>query len=303
MVGLGLLIWLVVCFSCTPLERPGISLVPGLRINSYIDLAETARQLDTLGGLGFRHWALEWEVVRDSATQLPKISRTSLTQFSRLLPLFRARNLTYEVVCSTPERDSLRIQRPADPVQVDTFFTELALEYRQAVQRFADYPPTHWTLGQDLEALEPHHAAWHKVLRQVRAVCPGVPLGYSVHIERIETLGFSTALDFIGLTYRPRPLADTKTYGQAWHPIVVRHCQAWGKPSRITAANILERPRVLTLKNRLRFWPQGNAPQAVILNTVYPFPALTDTLTPYGLGSDAALQDYLKAYLKPVADR
>jgi hypothetical protein len=295
---IGILFGLV--SGCEPLERPKIPVVPGIRIDSYVEIDQARADLDKLAGLGFSNLTIELTVMADTATGFPKINRSSLTQLSRYLPLIRERGWGWNLVLAHENGKPLFFENT--PI-ADTglWFGRYRSELLELRGRFAEYPPTLWFVGDDFEPLENLTDEWgllFATLRDSLGTESGIRLGYCAAADRADQLVIWQHTDIIGLHYRITPLSHSRTYARSRHEIIGNLAIRTGKPVFICQSQLVEKDKLLPLKNKFRFWPESVKIEGITINSIYPVSAFSDTLTYYGIGNRPEVLDWLNSYRK-----
>lgn len=266
----------------------------GLWTNEYIAAEHFAEDLKAARAFGIEEICLEVLLEGDSATGLPKIDRTSLTQVSKIMPQIRAAGLKYSIVMQSWPRQPL-FAGPTDTARWQQAY--LAEIKEKLLPRLAGFPPVRLCLGTDFGPLENQPAFWQTVFSEIRAAAPQqVKLLYSANMKTANKIAFWDACDEIGLFY-PATIADApRKFSREWHPKAAELARTFGKPIYLTHAYLISANKLLEFQNRLRFWPEDVAVNGINLNNIVTRTPLTDTLDYYGVADRPEFLEYLKTY-------
>lgn len=278
--------------GCGEINKKQAPLWAGIRLDTSIDTARLAKDLIAVDSLGIRDYAIELIVYTDTITGFPKISRTSLTQLSRVLPIFRGRALTLVLT-----RVATRPIWIAGKIRPTQWFERYCEELNELAQRTKSAYVWRVALGNDFQPLEQYANEW-ALLAQSNIFDKKVRLTYITNLDRVQSFGAWKAFDEIGIHYQTASDLSEKSFARRWNPIVSEVAYKLNKPVFIANANLIDKNKKTQLEYRLSFWQENVALSGVVLNSIFDRPALIDTVRYFGCAQDTALLNYIKAYTR-----
>jgi hypothetical protein len=283
----------LVYFACQPLERPNVPVLHGLRLemppNNLSDCAEKLKNDFTA-----RELSVELMVVADSGTGLPKISRTSLVEVSRLILGLQRYGFSYTIQLHHSNFRPLFF--PDQKINAETWFTAYEKEIREELlPRLASAKVNRLSLGTYYEPIESETKHWQALFQSVRRVTK-IPLLYVASVERAGQIRFWQSCDEIGIFYQTSIEQNDKVYARKWNEKLSALALKEKKPLFIAQANLIGENKQIQLENRLRFWDENVSLNGLVVNNIFPIPAVCDTNAYFGLGQDAELLEYLRDY-------
>jgi hypothetical protein len=280
-------------FACQPLERPNVPLLQGLRLElPPNDLSVCAQKLKN--DFACRELSVELMVVADSSTGLPKISRTSLVEVSRLFLGLQKYDFSYTIQLHHSNFRPLFI--PDQKINTDAWFAAYQKEIQEELlPRLASAKVNRIALGTYFEPLESQTKHWQALFRSVRQVSR-IPLLYVASVERAGQIGFWQSCDEIGIFYQTSIEQNDKVYARKWNEKLSALARREQKPLFIAQANLIGENKLVQLENRLRFWDKNVNLKGLVINNIFPVPAVCDTNAYFGLANDNEILNYLKDY-------
>lgn len=281
-------------FACQPLERPNVPILQGLRLEiPPNDLSVCAENLKN--DFASRELSVELMVVADSGTGLPKISRTSLVEVSRLFLGLQKYDFSYTIQLHHSNFRPLFF--PDQKFNTEAWFSAYEKEIREELlPRLASAKVNRLTLGTYFEPIESETKHWQALFQSVRQVTK-IPLLYVASVERAGKIRFWQSCDEIGIFYQTSIEQNDKVYAREWNEKLSALALKEKKPIFVAQANLIGENKLIQLENRLRFWDEDVVLKGLVVNNIFPIPAVCDTNTYFGLAKDEAMLDYLKGYV------
>ncbi|MEM0995674.1 MAG: hypothetical protein AAGN35_01280 [Bacteroidota bacterium] len=271
------------------LERPGIPLAWGMRMESPADEAEINANLAKMRDLVTRQIVLELPVEADSAG-LPRIKALPLGSFVTLARQYKIRfNLA---LTTLRPQDLFPRGEIADP---NAWFDRYTDEVDSLLQVLAGYPPERVILGNDWRPAEAHPNHFRTLLKDLRTDYRN-RFAYGARVDRLEEIPFWAACQEIAIDYTPTAAGDLKATSRKINPRAGEFAAGQRLPIFIFRANIIGPEPALQLKNRLRFWPERTPMSGICINTIYPTIAARDSVTYYGLAQEPEFFEFMEEY-------
>lgn len=281
-------------FACQPLERPHVPMLHGLRLEiPPNNLSVCAEKLKN--DFACRELSVELMVVADSGTGLPKISRTSLVEVSRLFLGLQRYDFSYTIQLHHSNFRPLFF--PDQKIDAETWFSAYEKEIREELlPRLASAKVNRLSLGTYFEPLESETKHWQALFQSVRQATK-IPLLYVASVERAGKIRFWESCDEIGIFYQTSIEQNDKVYAREWNEKLSALARKEKKPLFVAQANLIGENKLIQLENRLRFWDQDVALKGLVVNNIFPIPAVCDTNTYFGLAKDTEIVEFLKGYV------
>lgn len=283
------LLFLVAC-SPRPLERQGVDIVFGMRLNEPRDVAELSPNLAALRDAGLRKLLIELPMKADS-NGLPKVTVDAPAEIVGLMGRFKVElNLAF---CSTNREelfpDSLAVDEGA-------WFAQLEAEIGRNLSALSAYPPDRVVIGGALGPVLPAKQAWKGLLERLRAAHKGVFFSVGGDLEALEESGLANVSDELAIDYAPIAGEVQKAESRTENQAIAAAAKACGKPVFLYRANLIGPDPVAQFRNRLRFWEEGVQLTGICINTLYPRVVLRDDSPYYGRKGDSTFVQFLQSY-------
>ncbi len=152
-------------------------------------------------------------------------------------------------------------------------------------------------LGMNWEKIEladqNNNGKWEILVNNIRKIAPEQKLGYASQLFNVTQFKHWHLFDEISIIYQIQPEQNYKSIALEMHPKIAKLADSLNKPIAIRASNLLEKDKLLQLKNQLRFWKSNTTVTAVHLNTIYNIPSVLDSETHFGLAKDTSLINFI----------
>ncbi len=286
------------CLSCGPraLERPGITIVWGMRINEFSDFQQLASNLAYLQADNDRQLLIELPLRADSTglpiipMEIPQASIALLDGWHGELSI---------AFCNTHESELFPIGKPADVV---AWFAALQKRIAHQLELFNSVPIKRVIIGGNLLQVHDADAEWLALLQTLRQQHPKTLFSIGGNPEFFENSELLKLSDELVIDYPPMAGDELKPMSRAVNQGIADLVSNLHQPIFIYRANILGEDQLIQLKNRLRFWPDGLSINGLCANTLYPTIPAEDDHTYYGLKDNLEVLDYLKIYRQTGAE-
>lgn len=286
------------CLSCGPraLERAGIPIVWGMRINEFSDFQQLATNLGYLNADNDRQLLIEMPLRADSMglpivpVEIPAASIALLGEWKGDLSI---------AFCNTNEAELFPIGKPAD---LAAWFGALQEAIADQLKLFKSVAIKRVIIGGNLLQVHDADAEWLALLQSLRQQHPKTLFSVGGKPTLFENSALSKLSDELAIDYPPMAGDELKPMSRAENQGIAALVSALHQPIFIYRANILGEDQLIQLKNRLRFWPDGILINGICVNTLYPAIPAADDHTYYGLKDNPEVLDYLKAYRQLSAE-
>jgi hypothetical protein len=134
---------------------------------------------------------------------------------------------------------------------------------------------------------------WEFLVNNIRKIAPKQKLGYALQLFNVTQFQYWHLFDEISIIYEIPPEQNYKSIALQIHPQICKLADSLNKPIAIRASNLLEKDKLLQLKNQLRFWKGNTTVIAVHLNTIYDTPSVLDSETRFGIAKDTSLINFI----------
>ena len=281
--------------SCQSLERQNVPLSFGFRLEIQPNPLQIKTCVEEMKkDFSAKTLTLELMVVGDSATGLPKISRTSLVEFSRLILGLQSYDFSFSILLHHSNFRPLFLENN----KIDTlqWFAEYEREIiEELLPRLKGVKVNRLGLGTYYEPLESATESWKKLFANVRKKT-GIPLLYVSAVEQAEKIRFWQGCDEIGIFYQTSIEQNDKVYAQKWNAKLSALALREKKPLFIAQANLIGENKLIQLQNRLRFWDDDVSINGLVINNIFPCPAPCDSNAYFGLQKEEEVKDFIRKY-------
>lgn len=291
-----------ICKSCSSPEIKNIPVFSGLRLDYAINLSKFQEEDLLIKKYGLKGLVIELMVVGDSATGFPKISRTSLTQLSRILPMIIKDRTPLSLVLHHShlkplffESNSLYSGYKLDTLKwFDKYQKEITDELlpRLKYDSSTNIQINRIIIGTYYSPLENCTSNWHSLFNHLKNHTE-IPLSYATAVENVSKVKFWSSSSEIGVFYQSGTEENDKVYARKWNQYLSNFSKKIGKPIFITQANLIGNNKSNQFKNRIRFWENDVAVSGITLNNIFNQSALADTHHYFGLSGETQLLEYL----------
>lgn len=274
--------------ACQEVSQHKTDLWLGVRLDSAIDTARLRQGMVAADTFGVHDYSLELIVYADTVTGLPKISRTSLTQLSRVLPLLGGRALTLILT-----RVADRPVYIEDKVRPQSWFSAYRIELIELAKRIKGFSLKRVAIGNDFQPLEKYANEWRKLAKDTLFGAKTRTI-YVANLDRAESFEAFDAFDEIGVHYQTAADASEKAFARKWNKSISALALKLKKPVFIANANLIDKDKKTQLKYRLSFWADKVMLSGLTINSIFAYPALVDTVAYFGCAGDTALTNFVK---------
>jgi hypothetical protein len=287
-----ILLFMVLIAGCKPLEleRQGITIVWGMRLNEPADEVELSPNLAKLRELTTRQLLVELPLRADSSG-LPTVGATLPSETRGLLGQFKAG--IHLAFCTTNEKELF----PSDSLpETEAWFAALERAISTALKDLMGYRIERVVIAGEWGQFQSETDNWKALLDHLRAQFPDVPYSMGGRTETLDASGLAALSDELAIDYPPIAGDELKSPCRTENQAIAALAEKLNKPVFIFRANVMGPDPLPQIKNRLRFWPEGLKINGICMNTLYPKVPPRDPKTYYGMEDDAEALAWLKAY-------
>lgn len=289
-VFVGLVIWLLIGCGAKPLERQGVEIIWGMRVNAPEDWLELRANLLTMDSLDMHALMIELPLKADSLGD----PRIFCLPGKADLALLKSANLRLNLGFCTTKSDDLWYEDEA--LKLYDWNDSMQVELRRALNCFKNISLERVVIGPGSATDRFNGGAWKNLIAVGKTIAPNCRFSIAADREMLEKSEASAVSDELSIDCKILIPDEFKTASRSEHQRIASFASHMDKPVFLFRSNILGEQAMLQIKNRLRFWPDDLVVSGLCLNSLYPKITLRDQNPYYGTQDEPETAAFLVQY-------